>query len=683
MPVTIFPESEVADIETVDNVAALKALVVAGVPDGQMITTRGYYTDGDGGQGTYIYDAGSVAADNGGTVIAPTVGAGRYLLQVAGVINVLQFGCKGDGAFDNSTQINNAAAAAKTFRATLFFPAPSVSYLCNSQIDLRDIENVWMDTGAVGGIASSVVGSAAVLIGGNSQNLGYANLSLFVHRPSFAIDWTSGTVGIQCSWAYSCDFDILARGFESNLLLNPDSGKQVTYNRIKVRAITRGKRNIYFAPTGTGYCNQNQVYGGVLYLENNGAAKPEANILIHTEGTSQVADLMCREIDFAGASGPFPDAALVFRFIPNGSTVGTLGARAFNCRAEVANGVDVPVVIIDDTANDRICEAIINLVNNDGSILRPVVSDIFKKHYILVYNDQYETGSVKRPIINVSQDNVICHQSPAGTLRVYNRQIFRLSTGQTVSSYFMSQVSLPGGSVAAWGDSGIIVGSFYTKRTGDTTFISIPDGIDVGVVCFDASGNVLSGSSPLYCMGRNMRTQTTGSTSFYQCLGGWLWLHQNVARVFIGYNPWNTSPSNYRDVNPVVAFGADMERVFDGVNTGSGIVSSGVPQSFFSAGQIVGDVSGTTRYQNSLDFQNALAVAANAGDTTVTLTSASGLANGDVIGVQLDATIFGQKRYHMTTINGAPVGNVVTLTDSMPSASAIGNIVKANRWTTF
>lgn len=111
MPVTIFPESEVADIETVDNVAALKALVVAGVPDGQMITTRGYYTENDGGQGTYVYDSGSVAVDNGGTVIAPNAGGGRYLLLSDGVINVRQFGAKGDGVADDTATIQNALNA--------------------------------------------------------------------------------------------------------------------------------------------------------------------------------------------------------------------------------------------------------------------------------------------------------------------------------------------------------------------------------------------------------------------------------------------------------------------------------------------------------------------------------------------------------------------------------------------
>ena len=103
-------------ISVVANVAALKAIDVTGVADGQVFETRGYYSDGDAGQGQYFYSAASNTPDNGGTVIAPTAGAGRYLLLFNGVLNVRQFGAKGDAdtAADidaNTTAIRNALAA--------------------------------------------------------------------------------------------------------------------------------------------------------------------------------------------------------------------------------------------------------------------------------------------------------------------------------------------------------------------------------------------------------------------------------------------------------------------------------------------------------------------------------------------------------------------------------------------
>jgi hypothetical protein len=104
----------------VDNVAALKALTVSGITDGQLYITRGYYSDNDGGQGTYIYDTASAATDDGGTVISPTAGSGRFLLQYGSELSVKQFGAKGDNVADDTTAIQNCMNAG---RDVIFPPA--------------------------------------------------------------------------------------------------------------------------------------------------------------------------------------------------------------------------------------------------------------------------------------------------------------------------------------------------------------------------------------------------------------------------------------------------------------------------------------------------------------------------------------------------------------------------------
>lgn len=93
----------------VTSVAAMKALT--GVTNNAIIQTLGYYLEGDGGHGTYRYDSASAATDNGGTVIAPTSGGGRFLLIYFGKVHVKQFGVKGDNFTTDDTAAITAACA--------------------------------------------------------------------------------------------------------------------------------------------------------------------------------------------------------------------------------------------------------------------------------------------------------------------------------------------------------------------------------------------------------------------------------------------------------------------------------------------------------------------------------------------------------------------------------------------
>jgi len=91
--------------QPVASIAALKALTPSA---GDAVNTLGYYAAGDGGGGTFYYDAAASTADNGGTIIAPTVGAGRWLRAYSGPVNVRWFGAKGDGATDDTAAIQAA-----------------------------------------------------------------------------------------------------------------------------------------------------------------------------------------------------------------------------------------------------------------------------------------------------------------------------------------------------------------------------------------------------------------------------------------------------------------------------------------------------------------------------------------------------------------------------------------------
>lgn len=76
----------------VATVAAMKALTVSQLNNGQVIKTGGYYSFGDGGGASYYYSASSTATPDDGSVIQPTTGSGRFLLIQDGSFNVKAFG---------------------------------------------------------------------------------------------------------------------------------------------------------------------------------------------------------------------------------------------------------------------------------------------------------------------------------------------------------------------------------------------------------------------------------------------------------------------------------------------------------------------------------------------------------------------------------------------------------------
>jgi hypothetical protein len=109
---------------SVATIAALKALSVTGLADGTLKVVSGYYASGGAGGGTFVYNLASAVADNGGTVIAPTSGGGRWLRPASNTFNVVEFGAKGDASTNDTAAIQSATTAAiAVVDATVYFPA--------------------------------------------------------------------------------------------------------------------------------------------------------------------------------------------------------------------------------------------------------------------------------------------------------------------------------------------------------------------------------------------------------------------------------------------------------------------------------------------------------------------------------------------------------------------------------
>lgn len=113
----------------VNTNAALKA-ATAGFST--YVYRAGYYSVGDGGDALYSWSAGSSCADDGGSCIAPTAGAGRWLLSGNGATSIKVFGAHCDGTQDDTIAIRNTLAA----RSTAIVPANSTCIIAiNSNSD--------------------------------------------------------------------------------------------------------------------------------------------------------------------------------------------------------------------------------------------------------------------------------------------------------------------------------------------------------------------------------------------------------------------------------------------------------------------------------------------------------------------------------------------------------------------
>ena len=110
---------------TLANIAALRATSPSSWGAAQI---DGYYTVGDGGNGTFYSVTGASAGtyvDNGGTIIVPTGGDGSsaWIRQINGNIDVLMFGADKTGATSSSAAFQSAIQALGQQGGTVLVPA--------------------------------------------------------------------------------------------------------------------------------------------------------------------------------------------------------------------------------------------------------------------------------------------------------------------------------------------------------------------------------------------------------------------------------------------------------------------------------------------------------------------------------------------------------------------------------
>jgi hypothetical protein len=92
---------------------------------------------------------------------------------------------------------------------------------------------------------------------------------------------------------------------------------------------------------------------------------------------------------------------------------------------------------------------------------------------------------------------------------------------------------------------------------------------------------------------------------------------------------------------------------------------------FLQADQVRYELGATsTDHATETATQTTLSASAADGASSIVVTSATGIANGYYIGIQVDDGTF-----HWTTVNGAPAGTTVTLTSALDDSATSGAVV--------
>ena len=117
-------------VETLSDLMAIDTTTF----NGGTVRILGYYIANDGGGGDFTFLPGSTLTPDNGVIVKPTTGAGRWERVCDTEINLLWYGCKGDGYWDNTPYLTAANAYAEAKGWSLY--VPQGTFVLNSNPNL-------------------------------------------------------------------------------------------------------------------------------------------------------------------------------------------------------------------------------------------------------------------------------------------------------------------------------------------------------------------------------------------------------------------------------------------------------------------------------------------------------------------------------------------------------------------
>ena len=196
-----------------DNIAALKAASVSLFSNGNVVNVLGYYSPGDIGGGSFYYDFTSTLTDNGGTVIAPSVGTGRWIRVIKDTITPQMFGAKADNSTDCKAAFQGCIDAVSGRGQTQTITASGVTIYVpggSYRISSRLYVNGYFYSRFEGQASGYVAPATRIIVTGLNEPLFELRSVKYAHFSNFTVYFTPPSGYQLCSHEDSYVF--LSRG---------------------------------------------------------------------------------------------------------------------------------------------------------------------------------------------------------------------------------------------------------------------------------------------------------------------------------------------------------------------------------------------------------------------------------------------------------------------------------------
>lgn len=631
-------------VQSVANIAALRLISSSTISSAQ---THGYTTVGDGGSNLFVWSSASTAADNSINVIKPTAvsGAGRWL-SATKTLKLEQCGCNGDGVFNNSTALANAATVAVSDGLHLVGSTAKTYLISGSDVNLRNVSfdfsesKVSMSGGyklLIGGTATSqdnktqklgiVTRSGGATATPTVRIMGAKNQDIHIRVVDFLqlyADTSTGNAGPDYSIAYSTFYINKVDKLElTNNAGTPNSATQwINENTFFIKRILE----LYINGT---YSHNNNIFQSGTF---EGASiinidVGNSNIFhdIRFEGTPSVtfgSETWANKIFQSWESNQYIGMEYECKEV----TITDNGEANFVRKTSHTQQIRTPIVSI----NKDTCLTFSNV--NGASFARGPNFTTLRNVDVQRYGiDQFQRRSDRLvfdcPLIRVFKGDSIQFQASHALFRPHVR-IYDINKVQITN-----EISDPVNYIYIRAYSGFVWDgvSKYTHSTNiSEKYLTIKSSA-VAYIKFDIMSGGLVDGLP------------------FDYLSVILATYRHGAGVFACADRQVTCNAA-TPTTPVIGWASEL-------------------------GTQVSKTTASGNWNCTFAFATTLSVAGVATDLTVTVTTVTGITSGDVIGIQLDSGAA-----HWTIVNGAPVGNIVTLTVALPSGSASGSRVVVNRW---